>query len=73
MKKMKQVKEHMKDINMERLSGGIRSLSPRFVVMIAAGYLNYAGKRAGGQQSGLMRRSRGYSGRGYSGGESGGC
>ena len=46
MKKMKQVKEHMKDINMKRLFPRNQIISTTLAVMIAAaGYLNYAGKK----------------------------
>ena len=45
MKKMKQVKEHMKDINMKRLFRRNQIIITTLAVMIAAaGYLNYAGK-----------------------------
>ncbi len=46
MKKMKQVKEHMKDINMKRLFRRNQIIITTLAVMIAAaGYLNYAGKK----------------------------
>lgn len=46
MKKMKQVKEHMKEINMKRLFRRNQIIITTLAVMIAAaGYLNYAGKR----------------------------
>ena len=46
MKKMKQVKEHMKDINMKRLLRRNQIIITTLAVMIAAaGYLNYAGKK----------------------------
>ena len=46
MKKMKQVKEHMKDINMNRLFRRNQIIITTLAVMIAAaGYLNYAGKK----------------------------
>ena len=53
MKKMKQVKEHMKDINMKRLFRRNQIIITTLAVMIAAaGYLNYAGNREldGGSQ-----------------------
>lgn len=47
MKKMKQVKEHMKDINMKRLFRRNQIIITTLAVMIAAaGYLNYAGKKS---------------------------
>ncbi len=46
MKKMKQVKEHMKDMNMKRLFRRNQIIITTLAVMIAAaGYLNYAGKK----------------------------
>ena len=46
MKKMNQVKEHMKDINMKRLFRRNQIIITTLAVMIAAaGYLNYAGKK----------------------------
>ena len=46
MKKMKHVKEHMKDINMKRLFRRNQIIITTLAVMIAAaGYLNYAGKK----------------------------
>ena len=46
MKKRKQVKEHMKDINMKRLFRRNQIIITTLAVMIAAaGYLNYAGKK----------------------------
>ena len=43
---MKQVKEHMKDMNMKRLFRRNQSIITTLAVMIAAaGYLNYAGKK----------------------------
>ena len=46
MKKMKQVTEHMKEINMKRLFRRNQIIITTLAVMIAAaGYLNYAGKR----------------------------
>ena len=46
MKKMKQVKEHMKDINMKRLFRRNQIIITTLAVMIAAaGYMNYAGKK----------------------------
>lgn len=45
MKNMKQVKEHMKDVNMKRLFRRNQIIITTLAVMIAAaGYLNYAGK-----------------------------
>lgn len=47
MKRMKQVKEHMKDMNMKRLFRRNQVIITTLAVMIAAaGYLNYAGKKA---------------------------
>ena len=46
MKRMKQVKEHMKDMNMKRLFRRNQIIITTLAVMIAAaGYLNYAGKK----------------------------
>ena len=46
MKNMKQVKEHVKDMNMKRLFRRNQIIITTLAVMIAAaGYLNYAGKR----------------------------
>ena len=43
---MKQVKEHMKDMNMKRLFRRNQIIITTLAVMIAAaGYLNYAGKK----------------------------
>ena len=45
-KNMKQVKEHMKDMNMKRLFRRNQIIITTLAVMIAAaGYLNYAGKK----------------------------
>ena len=45
-KNMKQVKEHMKDMNMKRLFRRNQIIITTLAVMIAAaGYLNYAGRR----------------------------
>ena len=46
MKKMRQVKEHMKDVNMKRLFRRNQIIITTLAVMIAAaGYLNYAGNQ----------------------------
>ena len=46
MKKIKQVKEHMKDVNMKRLFRRNQIIITTLAVMIAAaGYLNYAGNQ----------------------------
>lgn len=63
MKKMRQVKEHMKEMNMKRLFRRNQIIITTLAVMIAAaGYLNYAGKQelgAGGQayEAGAMEIS----------------
>lgn len=63
MKKMRQVKEHMKEMNMKRLFRRNQIIITTLAVMIAAaGYLNYAGKQelgAGGQayEAGVMEIS----------------
>lgn len=63
MKKMRQVKEHMKEMNMKRLFRRNQIIITTLAVMIAAaGYLNYAGKQEladGGQayEAGAMEIS----------------
>lgn len=57
MKRMKQVKEHVKDINMKRLFRRNQIIITTLAVMIAAaGYLNYAGSRDV-QEAGIMEIS----------------
>jgi stage III sporulation protein AH len=63
-KNMKQVKEHMKDMNMKRLFRRNQIIITTLAVMIAAaGYLNYAGKkRSGKRKQGVRGRSHGHLG-----------
>ena len=57
-KNMKQVKKHMKDMNMKRLFRRNQIIITTLAVMIAAaGYLNYAGRRIWQAATGCMRQA----------------
>ena len=57
---IKQVKDHMKDVNMKRLFRRNQIIITTLAVMIAAaGYLNYAGKQEL-QRAVCTRRGHGY-------------